>query len=92
MTALHLAAGGQHTACVDTLLSHGAKCDAVTHEGLTSLHIAAGHGYLGLCEKLLQAGASTKAQTRQGDTPEAVAAKMGKQDAVALLKQVRGCD
>ena len=89
ITALHLAAGGQHEACVGTLLGQGAKCDEVTHEGMTPLHIAAGHGYLSICQRLLDSGASTAARTRQGDTPAAVARKMGKRDVATMLELVR---
>ena len=88
VTALHLAAGGQHEACVATLLDQGAKCDGITHESMTPLHIAAGHGYLSICQRLLDSGASTAAQTWQGDTPADVARKMGKREVAAMLEQV----
>ncbi|KAI3425714.1 hypothetical protein D9Q98_007690 [Chlorella vulgaris] len=43
-TALHLAAAGGHTACVETLVQHGADLEARSADGLTPLHVAAGGG------------------------------------------------
>ena len=53
-TAIHYAASGNHSGCVDLLIRAGARVNRRTDEGKTALHIAAEKGYKKTTKLLLK--------------------------------------
>ena len=86
LSALHLAAGGDHAGCLSELLAAGAALDAKAVAELTPLHIAAGQGALMALTTLLAARADVSvAGERSGRTPLHTACEHGRPMAVAAL-------
>lgn len=68
-TALHIAAGQNHTAIMRMLLDKGARANAKDTLGATPLHEAAAHGSLEAAALLLKSGAALEARQNDGQTP-----------------------
>jgi ankyrin repeat protein len=85
-TALHWAAFHDDLELVKTLLTAGAKFDAVTREGaITPLFMACTNGSAVVIEALLNAGADVNSTKANGTTPLMTAAAAGGVDAVNVL-------
>lgn len=89
-TALHIAASGGHSDCVEALLNLGAYVDARTDMGLTPLHLAAGRGYMEPTRLLLDAGADALAEAEDGSLSLHLAAAGGHALVVEMLLERGG--
>ena len=68
-TALHLAAAGGHSSCVDWLLARGAVAGAVNAEGRTAAHVAAARGRAAVLALLGQRGCDLRQCDFDGVSP-----------------------
>ena len=90
LTALHLAAAGDHAGCISELLGAGASLDQKAAAELTPLHIAAGQGALMALSTLLAARADVGiAGERSGRTPLHTACEHARAMAVGALLAAR---
>lgn len=64
LTALHMAAQGDHPECVKLLLLQGANVDDVTIDNLTALHVSAHCGSVRVAKILLDAHSNLNARAR----------------------------
>lgn len=73
-TPLHLAAQGGHTACVQTLIRHGADPNSVNAmDGDTPLHRAVRNGHVASVQACVQAGSRLDIRNLSGQTPRQLA-------------------
>jgi ankyrin repeat protein len=87
-TALHMAAGGGHTAIVVLLLGQeGYEINAVTKDGCTALHYAAREGYIQTVKELVDRGASLNMEDIGGNTALDLATKHEHQSTVRFLME-----
>ncbi|KAI4887582.1 hypothetical protein NFI96_014833, partial [Prochilodus magdalenae] len=75
-TALHLSAGGGHSACVQRLLQCKSPVDSTDLQGRTALHDAAYAGHTTIIKMLCDSGASVSALDTDGRSPLLLAAQM----------------
>lgn len=88
MRALHLAARGGHTGCIQQLLRAGADSEAVDNRGRTALHLAAHHAHASCVQQLLRhlkAGSDIDALDGESFTPLLRAAQSGDAACVQAL-------
>lgn len=83
--ALQRAAGGNHVAVCEYLISKGATVDMVDKSGRTALHWAAISGHKEAADCLLTAGADMFIQTKTGMSPLHAGVEGGKLEIVTLL-------
>ena len=62
---------------------------ANSQEGLTPLMMASKYGHIGVVSALLDAGARIDARDRDGRSAEDVAAELGRQSVLELLRDAR---
>ena len=90
LTALHLAAAGDHAGCISELLGAGASLDQKAAAELTPLHIAAGQGALMALSTLLAARADVRiVGERSGRTPLHTACEHARAMAAGALLAAR---
>jgi ankyrin repeat protein len=90
ITPLMLAAGGGHTAVVQSLLTAGCDAKLKAADGGSALHRAAAQGHAPVVELLLQAGSDPNQKDGNGKTPADLAAAKKKgewETVVSRLKQ-----
>ena len=95
MTALHLAAAGDHVDAISLLLEHGASTELPTERGMevpgqpgqlwTPLFTAAYRGHTNAVRALLDGGAQVDAEDAGESTPLMIAANVGREPVVAQL-------
>uniref|UniRef100_A0A9J8CS50 Uveal autoantigen with coiled-coil domains and ankyrin repeats a n=1 Tax=Cyprinus carpio carpio TaxID=630221 RepID=A0A9J8CS50_CYPCA len=90
-TALHLAAAGGHSMCVQRLLQCKCPVDGTDLQGRTALHDAAYVGCKSAIKVLCDSGASVDAFNADGRSPLLLAAKMSQSGACQMLVQYGAC-
>ncbi|KAI5840129.1 ankyrin repeat-containing domain protein [Morchella snyderi] len=87
-TALHMAAGGGHTAIVVLLVGQaGFEINAVTKDGCTALHYAAREGYTQTVKELVGRGADVGIEDSCGNTALDLATKHEHHSTVQFLME-----
>lgn len=84
-TALHLAADGGHTECVEVLVACGADVDTLGPERKSPLSLASERGHLGCVKALLHAGAKLESADKRHRTPLLLAVRAGQTVIASLL-------
>ena len=87
MTALHLACGGGHKACLALLMDHGGDVliDQPDIDGNTPLHLAAKYGSIACTRLLLETAANVNSLNAAGQTPYALSSLSGQHQIGLLL-------
>jgi ankyrin repeat protein len=84
---LHVAAGRQAVADMETLVAFGARVNAQGDLGNTPLHQAASRGLIKSVVKLLELGADISIKNEDGQTALDLAELMERKEVVTLLKK-----
>ena len=89
-TALHYAATGGHARVAAFLIGAHADVNAESPNGSTPLMMAAMYGNAATVKFLLESGADPEVRNDQGLSAEDFAVRAGRDEAVRLIRQVRG--